>query len=69
LSFVIGHLSFVTLKIYDILGKEIATVVSEEKSAGKYEIEFDGSNLSSGIYFYELKTRSYTVTKKMVLLK
>ena len=59
----------VELRVYDILGSEIATLVNEEKPAGNYEIEFDGSKLSSGIYFYRLQAGSFVVTKKMVLLR
>jgi hypothetical protein len=59
----------VTLKVYDILGNEIATLVNEEKPAGEYEVEFNGSNLPSGIYFYQLKAEQYSETKKMILLK
>ena len=59
----------VSLKIYDVLGKEAATLVNEEKSAGSYEVNFDASRLSSGVYFYKLKAGSYTETKKMVLTK
>jgi murein tripeptide amidase MpaA len=66
--------SMVTLKIYDILGNEIATLVNEEKPAGSYEVEFniysdEGQNLVSGVYFYQLKARQFIQTKKMVLLK
>jgi len=60
---------FVTIKIYDVLGNDIATLVNEEKPAGSYEVEFDGSNLPSGIYFYILRTGSFVETKKMVLMK
>ena len=60
---------FVTFKVYNILGKEVATLVNEEKSAGKYEVEFNSSGLSSGIYFYSLKAGSFYETKKMILLK
>ncbi|OGU73040.1 MAG: hypothetical protein A2V93_07205 [Ignavibacteria bacterium RBG_16_34_14] len=60
---------FVTLKVYDILGREVATLVNEEKSPGEYEVEFDASQLSSGIYFYKLEAGNYSETKKMVLLK
>lgn len=69
ISFVIGHSSFVTLKVYDIIGNEVATLVNEEKPAGEYEAEFDGSAFPSGIYFYQLKAGSFLQTKKMVLLK
>ena len=61
--------SSVTLKIVDILGNEVETLVNEEKNAGYYQISFDGSNISSGIYFYTLQTENYFVTKKMILLK
>jgi hypothetical protein len=61
--------SFVTLKVYDILGKEIKTLVNGYKTIGKYAVNFDGSSLASGIYFYQLRSNSYTATKKMLLLK
>jgi hypothetical protein len=57
------------LKIYDVLGREIATLVNEEKPAGKYEVEFNGSALTSGIYFYRIQAGNYTETRKMVLLR
>jgi len=63
------ELNFVTIKVYDVLGKEVATFVNEEKPIGSYEVEFDGSALTSGIYFYQLKTDTYIETRKMVLLK
>jgi hypothetical protein len=59
----------VTLKVYDILGNEIATLVNEEKPAGSYEVEFDARGLTSGIYFYQLRAGDYVETKKMVLLR
>ena len=61
--------TLVTLKVYDILCREVATLVNENKPVGNYEVKFDGSNLSSGIYFYTLKADSFTKTKKMLLLK
>ena len=69
LSFVIRHVSFVSLKIYDVLGNEISTLVNEEKPAGEYEINFNADNLPSGIYFYQLKSGNYSETKSMILLK
>jgi hypothetical protein len=69
LLYTIGSRQFVTLKVYDLLGREIATLVNEEKTAGSYEVEFDGSDLTSGIYFYQLKAGTYSETKKMILLK
>jgi hypothetical protein len=61
--------SKVTLKVYDILGSEVATLVNEEKDPGVYEAQFDGTNLASGIYIFRLKTDSYSSVKKMLLLK
>jgi hypothetical protein len=59
----------VSLKIYDVLGNEIVTLVNEEKGPGKYEIDFNASHLSSGIYFYTLRAGTYISIKKMVLIK
>jgi len=61
--------SLVTLKIYDVLGREVAVLVNEQKPAGRYEFKFDGKNLSSGIYFYRIKAGDFVQTKKMILLK
>jgi hypothetical protein len=69
IQYVISSRQFVTLKVYDILGREIATLVDEEKSAGEYEITFDASELPSGIYFYKLSAGEYNQTRKMILLK
>lgn len=68
---------FVSLKIFDLLGREVITLVNEEKPAGKYEVEFNAVHytasdfpaMPSGIYFYQLKTNNYIETKKMLLLK
>jgi hypothetical protein len=60
---------FITLKVYDVLGNELSTLVNEEKPAGEYETEFVGTGLPSGIYFYQLRAGSYLETKKMVLLR
>jgi len=72
-------MKFVQLKVYDILGNEVVTLVNEEKPAGNYEVEFsaiggsnsggDSWNLSSGIYFYQLNAGTFVQTKKMILLK
>jgi hypothetical protein len=59
----------VSLKVYDILGNEVVTLVNEEQTAGSYEIEFDASNFPSGIYFYQLNVGKFVDTKKMILLK
>jgi ligand-binding sensor domain-containing protein len=65
----IPQTQFVTLKVYDILGREVATLVNEEKPAGSYEMQFTANGLTSGIYFYHLKTVNYSETKKMIFLK
>ena len=69
LEFGISKLGFVSLKVYDMLGKEIKTLVNEDMSAGRYVIDFDGSNLPSGVYFYKLDAGGLSITKSMVLLK
>ena len=67
---IINHKSsIINLKIYDILGNEVATLVNENKAPGNYEVNFDGSNLSSGVYFYRLETGSFTSVKKLMLIK
>ena len=62
-------MEFVQLKVYNILGQEIQTLVNEFKLAGSYEIEFDGSNLSSGVYFYSIKAGEFVKICKMLLLR
>lgn len=64
-----GGGGFVKLIVYDILGREAATLVNQQLNPGTYEIEFDGSNLPSGIYFYRMTAGEYTETRKMILLK
>ena len=61
--------SFVTIKIYDILGKEVATLVNDNKPAGNYRAEFNGSKLVSGVYFCRIESGSYIQTEKLVLIK
>ena len=61
--------TLVQLKVYDILGNEIAVLVNDEKQAGNFQVEFDASQMPSGIYFYRLNAGSFTQTKKMILLK
>ncbi|RPI61955.1 MAG: T9SS C-terminal target domain-containing protein, partial [Ignavibacteriales bacterium] len=57
------------LKVYDVLGNEVAILVNEYKPAGSYEVTFDASSLSSGIYFYKLHSGTFFETKKMLLIK
>jgi len=74
--FRIANFGFVTLKVYDVLGNEVAILINEEKPAGEYKVEFDGSELTSGIYFYQLKSTpiggqagGFGSTKKFILIK
>ena len=69
IQFGIPENSFVSLKIYNVLGKEIATVLNEDKSIGSYEVDFNAINLPSGIYFYRIEAGNFVETKKMILLK
>lgn len=69
IKFSIPDFGFVNLRVYNILGKEIAKLVSEEKAPGQYEVEFDASHLSSGVYFYKLTSRDFNAAKKFVLMK
>jgi hypothetical protein len=69
ISYALPKSGLVTLKIYDILGKEVMTLVNEVKSAGNYTIDFNGANMSSGIYFYSIKSGDFSAVKKMTLIK
>jgi hypothetical protein len=69
ISFSIPTSGFVTLKIFDALGNEAATLVNEEKQPGVYEITWNAENISSGIYLYQLKAGNFTQTKKLILMK
>jgi len=63
------HALSVQLKVYDVLGREVATLVDDEQPVGVYEATFNTSELTSGVYFYTLKTENFTTTKKMILLR
>ena len=69
INYSIKEKSNVELKIFDLLGGEVATLVNEEKSPGNYEVIFDASNLSSGVYLYTIKAGSFVQTRKMMLMK
>ena len=69
IKYSIPNESKVVIRVYDILGKEIATLVNEEKPSGNYSVEFDASNLSSGVYLYKIQARDFVQTRKMILLK
>jgi len=69
ITYSIPYKSFVTLKVYDPLGSLVTDLVQEEKEAGKYEIDFNASDLSSGVYFYRIESGDFMQTKKMILLR
>ena len=69
IQFAIPHSGFVTLKVYDILVREVTTLVNEEKHSGTYTVNFDASNLSSGVYFYSIKAGNFNQTKKMIIVR
>jgi hypothetical protein len=71
IKYAVGSMQYVSLKVYDVLGKEVAALVNEEKPAGTYNVEFTINNLqlSSGVYFYQLKAGLFVDTKKMILLR
>lgn len=69
INFAIPEEGYVTLKVYDIVGKEVATLVNETKAHGIYKVNFDASNLGNGTYFYRLYVNGFIATKKMMLIK
>jgi hypothetical protein len=69
ISFDIPKTGLVSVRIYDVLGKEVKTLVNEVKTAGSYIVDFDASSLSSGAYFYRLESNGFISTKKMMLIK
>lgn len=69
IKYQLSSISNVSLKVYDVIGREIATLVNEQKAPGNYEVKFDGNKYASGIYFYRLQSGSFVKTKKLLLLK
>jgi len=69
ITYTIPEFSFVTLKVFDVLGSEVRTLISEEKPVGGYDVDFDAKTLPSGVYFYRLQAASFIETKKMILLR
>jgi photosystem II stability/assembly factor-like uncharacterized protein len=69
IGFYVSERGFIKLTVYDLLGKEITTLVNEEKAAGNYTVEFDAGKLSSGIYLYRLETGNFTQTQRMILMR
>ena len=69
ISYQLSAISFVTLRVYDLLGREVATLVDGERGAGSYQVAFDASHLSSGVYLYQLRAGDFIQTRKMILMK
>lgn len=69
IQYSISSRQFVTLKVYDVLGNEVKLIVSENKDAGSYSVDFDASNLPSGVYIYKLQAGEFTQSRKMTLIK
>jgi hypothetical protein len=69
IKFDLPKTSFVSIKIYDVSGREVETIVNEKLQAGKYETRWNGSSYSSGVYFYKLMTEGFTETKRMLMIK
>jgi len=69
ISYEIPASGLVTIKVYDVLGREIETLINEVKNPGRYNVKFNGSNLASGLYFYRITSNNFTETKKMLLMK
>jgi len=69
ISYQLPVASEVSLKVYDVLGREVMTLVNGKQDAGSYNLNFNASNLSSGVYFYRLQAGSFVQTKKMMLVK
>lgn len=69
IEYIVPSNEFISLKVYDMLGREVATLVNEQKTAGRYNIQFDASDFSSGIYLYRIQTDNFKSTKRMTLIK
>jgi hypothetical protein len=69
ISYSVKEYSNVLIKVFDILGNEIVTLVNEGKSAGEYQVNWNAADLPSGVYFYQLRARDFLETKKMILLR
>ncbi|MCY7362122.1 MAG: T9SS type A sorting domain-containing protein, partial [Ignavibacteria bacterium] len=69
INYVLRVTNYVSILVYDVLGNEVKSLINQQQIAGNYEVEFDGSNLASGVYFYKLQSGSFSETKRMLLIK
>src|SRR5690606_4090224 len=69
ISYSIPENSFVTIKVFDVLGNEVASLVNEEMETGRHKIDFNAANLSSGVYYYSITAGNFTASKKFILMK
>ena len=69
IRFSIPEAGLVNIKVFNLLGEEVATLINSELSSGNYEVNFNGAKLSSGIYFYTITTNNFVDTKKMIMMK
>ena len=69
IKYSVPNAEFVTLKVYDILGNEVSTLVNEQKAPGSYEVRFNAGSLASGVYVYTIKAGNFTQTRKLMLMK
>jgi hypothetical protein len=69
ISYQLAVNSFATVRVYDLLGREVATLMNEEKSAGSYTVQWDATHIASGVYFYRLQAGAFSDTKKLLLLR
>ncbi|RPI14172.1 MAG: T9SS C-terminal target domain-containing protein, partial [Ignavibacteriae bacterium] len=69
IKFALAKAGLVSIKIFDVSGREIQELVNSNYNAGSYEVKWNANNYSSGIYFYTIKTNGFTETKKMILIK
>ena len=69
IEYQISTTTIVSIKVYDVIGREVAVLVNESKQPGIYQVSFDGENLASGVYFYKMTAGDFTSVKKMMLVK
>ncbi len=69
IQFTVPEKDYVTIKVFDIMGREVTTLVNEHKASGEYKVEFNASDLPSGIYYYRMQAGDFISSRKLILLK